>query len=551
MDNAVAASDAFPTLSDRFFARLVSYGTGESVGSGAILWNAGDEWVDLIVIETGAIELVRESTPDAPAAVVRRFGPREYVGEVGLLTGEAVPVDARAAEPSRIFRVPPAQFRLMMESDAELSDIVLRSLVARRERLRTSAAQAMEIVGSEFSASSHALRTYIARIGLPHRWFDVDSVSGASLIRATGVELSDLPVVFLPRAVIRNATPELLADRVGLTYRTHEGEDVDLVVVGGGPAGLAAAVYGASEGLQTVLLDAVAPGGQAASSSRIENYLGFPHGLSGQQLAESAALQALKFGARLYAPCLVTALDAGQERLVLSLNDGTQILSRSVIIASGARYRKLDVERWEEFEGAGVYYSATELEARDCTSRPVTVVGGANSAGQAALFLASHGSRVTLAVRGPEVASKMSAYLVDRIRAHPGIELVESAEVTALSGDSALDGITLTDRMTGDHRSLECTGLFCFIGAEPATDWLGESIAQTDGFLCTDAALDMSSLGPAWDALGRTPLPFETSIPAVFAAGDVRHGSMKRVAAAVGEGASAVASVHIVLGARL
>jgi thioredoxin reductase (NADPH) len=309
-------------------------------------------------------------------------------------------------------------------------------------------------------------------------------------------------------------------------------------------------VYGASEGLTTVVLDAVGIGGQAAASSRIENYLGFPSGISGHDLTQRAALQAMKFGAELSSPCRVVGLDTDGCNLILTLGDGTEIESRSVLIATGVRYKKLPIPGWDDFEGAGIYYAATELEARACAAAPVTVVGGANSAGQAALYLAARGSAVTLAIRGPDAALSMSSYLLTRLVADPQVTILINTEVTGLVGTTSMQRITLTDNTTSTTVEQECRGLFCFIGAEPETDWLHNIDLDHDGSILTDTQLDPDKLGPTWAALGRNPLPFETSMPTVFAAGDVRLGSTKRVAAAVGEGASAVRAIHSAIGTR-
>jgi thioredoxin reductase (NADPH) len=312
---------------------------------------------------------------------------------------------------------------------------------------------------------------------------------------------------------------------------------------------LAAAVYGASEGLTTVVLDSLAPGGQAAATTRIENYLGFPSGISGADLAERTEAQALKFGARLSSPCEIVALEI-DEQLRAVLADGTDIPTHALIIASGARYRSLPLERWDEFAGAGIFYAATELEARSCANGPVAVIGGGNSAGQAALFLASCGCDVTIAIRHLEIESGMSRYLVDRLLANPKITVRGGSEVTRLDGERVLESISLVGP-AGEQQEQACRGLFCFIGAEPATGgWLTGVALDEHGFVRTDVQLTDDDLGETWAALGRGPLPFETNVPAVFAVGDVRHGSMKRVAAAVGEGASAVRSVHTAIGVR-
>jgi thioredoxin reductase (NADPH) len=298
-----------------------------------------------------------------------------------------------------------------------------------------------------------------------------------------------------------------------------------------------------------VLLDAVATGGQAAASSRIENYLGFPFGLSGETLAARAVVQALKFGAHLGSPCGVVALRQEGDQHVVTLVDGIEIPTRAVLVATGAAYRNLPLDRWKDFVGAGIYYAATDLEARGVAGQPVTVVGGANSAGQAAIYLARHAAHVRLVVRGPDLSAGMSNYLVERVLADPRITVQTATEVTGLHGDRRLERVTLTDRQGGFGEACACFGLFCFIGATPATDWLTGVALDPDGFLLTDRQLAAADLGPVWDKAGREPLPFETSIPGVFGAGDVRQGSMKRVAAAVGEGASAVRSVHQALAA--
>jgi len=312
-------------------------------------------------------------------------------------------------------------------------------------------------------------------------------------------------------------------------------------VVGGGPAGLAAAIYGASEGLSTVLLDAVAPGGQAAATSRIENFLGFPFGVTGGDLIGQASLQALKFGVRVYAPCEAAALEQLGDQLGVTLTDGRIIRTRTAIVTSGAAYRRLDLDRWTDFERAGIYYAATQLELRQVRESPVVVVGGANSAGQASLYLAANGCPVRLVVRGSDLGTRMSSYLVDRLREEPRVEIHTGSRVTGLDGATSLERVRIDSVGEVDAR-----GLFCFIGAEPATSWLTSLDRDTDGFLLTGSDIEVQSLAQ-WQGLGREPLPFETSTPRVFAAGDVRRGSMKRVAAAVGEGSSAVASVHRVL----
>jgi thioredoxin reductase (NADPH) len=543
------AGVAFPVLSAEQIRRLWSYAVVQDVAVGDTVFRAGDETYDLIVIERGTVDLIRAATHDAPEEVVLRHGPGRFIGELSLLTGQAVYLTGLVVQAGRIHRIPPAQFRRLMAEDAELSDILLRAFLARRELLRNNAAaRVVEIVGSRHSAASLELRTFAARLRLAHLYFEADSIAGQALMRAVQVETGDLPVVITPDKVMRRATAEIMARGLGLSYRRTANQKVDLAVIGAGPAGLAAAVYGASEGLTTVLFDMVGPGGQAAASSRIENYLGFPTGISGTDLTGKAIVQALKFGAQLSAPCGVTALDVDTGVIRLALTDGTSLESRAVIICTGARYRSLPLAHWEEFQGAGIYYAATELEAKWCAGKPVTVVGGANSAGQASLYLASRGSAVHLVVRGAELAADMSRYLVDRLAAEPLVSICTASEVSALRGHNHLAAVEITERESGVRTLIECVGLFCFIGAAPATTWLKGLALDDEGFIRTDSDLDPSDPGGSWSSLGRRPLPFETGIPGVFAAGDVRRGSMKRVAAAVGEGASAVQSVHAAIG---
>ncbi|MCW2494677.1 FAD-dependent oxidoreductase [Jatrophihabitans sp.] len=537
---------AWPVLDAAQIARITAYGTCQDVAEGAYLFHAGQPTTELIVIETGTIDVSRGEIRDLPEWPVVTHGPGRFVGEFSLFTGQTLILSARMTDPGRVHRISLESFRRLMADDPELSDLLLRALLARRKLLRhTAAARAIEIIGTDNSAGSLALRTYASRQMLPHTWLDAAEEEGRAVLAAYGLDAADLPVAVVLDDPIRQATPGMLAERIGLSYR-GAAETVDLTVIGGGPAGLAAAVYGASEGLSTVLLDGVGVGGQAATSSRIENYLGFPFGVSGGELTDLGQVQAVKFGARLSSPCQVVSLDSTGPDLRLGISDGTVISTRAVILATGAHYRRLPLARWEDFEGAGIYFAATELEARSCRNDPVTVVGGANSAGQAALFLAASGNPVTIAVRS-DPAATMSAYLLDRLRAHPGVTIRTDTEVCALDGATSLETITLRHRRSGEDVEQACHGLFCFIGADPTTAWLDGVALADDGFVRTDADLADADLGPAWSR--RRPLPFETSVPRVFAVGDVRFGSMKRIAAAVGEGASAVRSVHAALGA--
>ncbi|GLI27493.1 thioredoxin reductase [Agromyces rhizosphaerae] len=540
---------AMPQLTDAQWERLTRYGVAVETEPGEVLFHTGERWYDLVLVERGAVDVVRDALPWAGEATIATVGPRGFVGELGLLNGQRAFLTARVSEAGTVHRIDHAALTRLMAEDDELCDLMLRALWARREQLRSGpAAWTLKIVASDRTVEGHALRRYVERLELVHTWVDPDDVP-ADYLNVHHLTPDDLPIAIVQGEYLRNATPGQVAELLGLAYTADDDVAVDLAVVGAGPAGLAAAIYGASEGLRTVLLDSVAPGGQSASTSRIENYLGFPFGVSGDALTAQASLQAFKFGVQVVAPCEGVRLehDGGPLRLVLA--DGTTVDARSVIVATGVSYRTLALPRWAEFEGAGISYAATALEIRQAAGRDVVVVGGANSAGQAALALAASGCRVHLVVRNDDIGARMSSYLVDRIREDPRIEVRTGTEVGELYGEGAIEGVGL--RATGGaDASVErvaCSQLFCFIGAEPSTGWLADVDRDDHGFVLTGA--DVLGLGDEWQAIGRMPLPFETSIPGVFAAGDVRRGSMKRVAAAVGEGSSAVASVHRALAA--
>ncbi|TDN91634.1 cyclic nucleotide-binding domain-containing thioredoxin-disulfide reductase [Microbacterium sp. BK668] len=527
-----------PTLTDAQWERLCSFGTPMDVEAGDYLFRSGDAAYEMALIDTAEIEIVRDSLWWVGEAVITRMGPRSFAGELGLLNGQSAFLSARVTRGGRVLRVPQAELRRLMAEDDELCDLLLHSLWARRESLRDGpAALTLKLVGARSSRDFLALRRFAERFGLAHTVVEADALDPAAAAHHA-LDPEDLPIAFIQGEPLVRATPGMVAERLGLSYQGHADEIVDLVVVGGGPAGLAAAIYGASEGLSTVLLDAVAPGGQAAATSRIENFLGFPFGVSGDDLIGQASLQALKFGVRVYAPCEAVKLERVDDVLEVTLADGRIVHTRSVIVTSGAAYRTLALAEWDRFERSGIYYAATPLEVRQVLGSPVVVVGGANSAGQASLYLAANGCPVHLVVRGGDLGSRMSTYLVDRLVEDPRIQVHTSSRVVGLDGEGDLQRVRIDTAGAVDAR-----GLFCFIGAEPATTWLRGIDLDGDGFVRTGADVAAYSIS-LWQRLGREPLPFETSVPRVFAAGDVRRGSMKRVAAAVGEGSSAVASVH-------
>jgi thioredoxin reductase (NADPH) len=526
-------------LSAPELAELAAFGAEQEVSEGDVLFEAGEASADLFVILEGEAEVVR-SGGDGDV-VVAEFEPGMFVGELNLLTGQRRFLTARITRAGRVLVIAEAEFRRLMSVRPALAEIIFRALVARREILRSGeGAQAIRIVGSRYSPDAMALRSFAEHSRLVHAWIDVEDVEDVDgLLASMGLRRGDIPAVIMATETLRRPSPAIFAEHLGLTFRPTPGYIFDLVVVGSGPAGLAAAVYGASEGLRTVCLDTVAIGGQAGASSRIENYAGFPNGISGGDLTSRAAVQAMRLGARLNAPCEVAGLRAETGFQAVVLADGSEIPTRAVIVASGARYRRLAVDDLERFEGAGVYYAATDLEARVCDGTSVLVIGGGNSAGQAAIYLGQHNCKVTLAIRRDDLTQTMSQYLIERIEADPKIDLLTGVEVAGLAGEDRLEQVTLDHASSGRQQTLACSGLFCFIGATPATGWLGvDVLLDRHGFVLTDRQLPDSRTG-AFD-----PLPFETSVPGVFAAGDVRHGSLKRVAAAVGEGSSAVRSVY-------
>jgi thioredoxin reductase (NADPH) len=531
---------AWPVLSAAELADMATFGAERMTQAGELLFRAGEATYDLFVVLAGEVQVVR---PDgADEVIVAEFGPGGFVGELTLLTGQRRFLTGRVSQPGRVLVIAQAEFRRLMSVRPALSEIIFNALLARRERLRSGeGAQAIRIVGSRYSPEAMSLRSFAEHSHLAHAWIDVEDAEDLdSFLAPMGLRAQDVPAVITATETLRRPSPAIFAEHLGLTFQPTPGYIFDLVVIGSGPAGLAAAVYGASEGLRTVSLDAVTIGGQAGASSRIENYAGFPNGISGEELTGRTAVQAMRLGARLNAPCEVVGLRSETSFHVVVLRDGSEVPARAVIVASGARYQRLAVENIERFEGAGVYYAATDLEARVCGGTPVLVIGGGNSAGQAAIYLAQNNCRVTIAIRRQDLTQSMSQYLIERIEADAKIDLLTGVEVEALAGRDHLEGATLTHRANGRRQEFVCTGLFCFIGARPATAWLGEGVLlDSDGFILTDRQLP----GP-FNPETAGALPFETSTLGVFAAGDVRHGSMKRVAAAVGEGSSAVRSVH-------
>ncbi|WP_439679406.1 FAD-dependent oxidoreductase [Embleya sp. MST-111070] len=536
---------AFPRLTPEQLRDLAAHGERRQTAEGEVLYHEGEPFREFLVILGGTVEILHDrGGPDERTVAVH--GPGRFLGELGLLEGQAAFDTAVVREAGEILAVPVERQRTLVGRDPVLGDLILRAYLCRRYLLIGLGA-GFRILGSCYSPDTVRLREFAARNRLPHRWVDLEKDEEAeALLRRFAIRPEETPVVLWKfERVLRNPTNAELARLIGLPAPSPKAERCDVMVIGAGPAGLAAAVYGASDGLTTVAVDAVAAGGQAATSSRIENYLGFPSGISGGELIERAVLQAHKFGAHLMVPAQVGELIPQDDGYTVTFTDGSQVRAGAVVLASGVSYRRLDVPGIDRLEGISVHHAATIHEASLCQADPVAVVGGGNSAGQAALFLADHASRVRLLVRAGELDAAMSRYLVDRVERHPKIEVLLRTEVRGITGDDKLESLTVENKASGERRELRAAALFVFIGARPRTEWLnGVPALDEKGFVLTGADAQAAADRTRWDPLGRGPLPLETTLPGVFAAGDVRSGSVKRVTSATGEGAMAIHLVH-------
>src|SRR6266850_5648118 len=534
---------AFPKLDEAQLASLerCSLTVLKRYRDGEKLFEAGQRDWNFYVVRSGEVEIVDESGETPKVVTVHQ--PGEFTGEVGQLTGGPSLVTAIARGDCEVYEVSPAAFRQLLDHNPQLGDIILQAFIARRQLLRELGDfTGLRVIGSRYSQDTFRIRDFLAKNRVLFTWLDLEADPQVNqLLKQFGFTEADTPVVAWGRKLIlHNPLNRELAEALGLR-RPLEQAVYDLVVVGAGPAGLAAAVYGASEGLSTLVLERTAPGGQAGRTMRIENYLGFPTGISGGELAERAVLQANKFGAHLPVATPVTGLTFDSAYPVLHLDGGETVTAKCLLISTGADYRLLGVEGCARFEGCGVYYAATPNEAQLCHGADVVVVGGGNSAGQAAVFLAGHARKVYLVIRGDNLYKDMSAYLARRVEETPNIEVLLNTEVRRLSGNSHLSSVEVVNNKTGEVRTIACPALFSFIGAVPWSDWLPPEIERdTKEFIRTGPALAQS---PHW-TLRRQPFLLETSRPGVFAAGDVCSGSVKRVASAVGEGAMAVMFVH-------
>ena len=531
---------AFPRLSDEHRDRLREVGNARRVDPGEVLFREGDESYNFFVVESGAVAIVEGYGTDNRVIAIQ--GPHRFLGDLNLLTGARVYLTAVVRDPGEVIEVDVHRMRRLLADEEELGNIVLSAYLARRSVLIDVGA-GVRVIGSRFSPDTRRLREFLARNRVPYHWVDLeDDEEADAMLRAIDVAPADTPVVLGAGTVLRNPSTDELAREMGLGARGAPPPLCDVVIVGGGPAGLAAALYGASEGLDTQAVDAIAFGGQASTSSRIENYLGFPAGVSGSELAARAILQAKKFGARLVVPARAIGLARENNHFTIELDNGDVVNGRTMIVATGAQYRKLDVPDLERYEGVGVYYAATQAESKMCEDDPVLVIGGGNSAGQAALFLSRYARSCRLMIRGGDLGKSMSRYLIDELDRHPQIELMTHSQVVALQGEHALEAVVVEDTRTGERRELDAKALFVFIGAEPHTAWLDGNVAMDEhGFLLTGRDLrDEQLTGYAGDR----PLFLETSQPGMFAVGDVHSGSIKRVASAVGEGSMAIRLVH-------
>jgi thioredoxin reductase (NADPH) len=528
---------AFPRLGDDALEAIAKWGTRRPTQVGEVLFADGDRSYDFFVVLSGKVAII-QNPGCADEKTIGVHGALRFLGELNLLTGESVYLTARVVEAGEVLQVPREQLPDFIDREQGVAELVLRAYLARRALLIGLGA-GPRVIGSRYSRDTQRLRVFLARNRFPHGFLDLEEDPGADVIvQHLGLEPADLPVVLHGHEMLRNPSNDDLARALGLRRPSRTESVYDLLVVGAGPAGLAAAVYGASEGLETVTVDAVAAGGQAGTSTRIENYLGFPSGISGMELAERAILQANKFGARLLVPAEAVGFCRHEDHYRMRLANEETVEARSVVIATGARYRQLNVPRMDDLTGLGVYYAATAMEAQMCSGSQVAIVGGGNSAGQAAVFLARKVEQVTLMIRGPDLARTMSRYLIDQIERIENIEVRTGTQVQELIGDRGLEALTISN---GDGPTrLPAKALFVFIGADPRTGWLTDEVMlDNKGFVLTGA--ELAAATGTGDAL---PLALETSAPGVFAVGDVRSGSIKRVASAVGEGSMAVRLVH-------
>jgi thioredoxin reductase (NADPH) len=539
-----AGTQMFPAFTTAQIDRIRPASKLRRVEPGEILFRPGDTEVPFFVVLSGSMEIVQ---PDLTGErLVTTHGAGEFTGELTMISGQRYLVLGRVTERGELLELSSEGLRSLIARDAELSEIIMRAFILRRLALITNHLGNVILMGSSHSAATLRLREFLGRNGHPYTYVDLDSDKGSqALLDRFAVKLEDVPIVICDaHAVLRNPSIQQLAECLGLNVSIDSTQVRDLIIVGAGPAGLGAAVYAASEGLDTLLIETEAPGGQAGSSSKIENYLGFPTGVSGQELASRAIHQAQKFGAKMMVAHSVVKLNCDRRPYELFLDDGSMLSARAIVIATGAHYKKPAIADLKKFEGQGVYYGATYIESQLCGDEEVIVVGGGNSAGQAAVFLSQTARKVYMLVRSGGLAETMSRYLIQRISENSAIELHFNTELVSLDGHTQLERVGWIDKTTGQTSSHEIRHVFIMAGAAPRTEWLRGCVALDDkGFILTGRDVDGNSESRAWP-LARAPQMLETTLPGVFAVGDVRSGNVKRVASAVGEGAISVHLVH-------
>lgn len=541
------ADQIFPILAPEQIRRIAEHGVTRRVRAEEVLVNPGDEAIPFFVVLSGELEAVRPSGSTETLITIVRAG--QFTGEVNTLSGRQAMARIRARQDGEVIQLARDGLLAVVQTDAELSEILMRAFILRRVELLTQGIGDATLVGSNHSADTLRIKEFLTRNAQPYSYIDLERDGDVEeLLNRFHVTLSDIPVVICRgEKMLRNPTNQEIADCLGFNLGVDEAQVRDVVIVGAGPAGLAAGVYGASEGLAVLLLEMYSPGGQAASSSRIENYLGFPTGISGRELAGRAYTQVQKFGAQMLLT-KGTRLACARKPYVVELEGGSKIQGRTIIIATGAKYRKLPLENLSRFDGAGVYYGATFIEAQLCIGEEVVVVGGGNSAGQAAVFLSGSTKRVYMLIRGPSLADTMSRYLIRRIEQSPNISLLTQTEIVGLEGGNHLEGVTWRSIQSGKTERKNIGHVFLMTGADPNTAWLTGCVTlDNKGFIKTGSDLSSEDLRAAHWSLSRQPYLLETSLPGVFAVGDVRGGNVKRVASAVGEGSIAISFVHQLL----
>jgi thioredoxin reductase (NADPH) len=540
--------EAFPKLTDAQVQRIAVHGHVRNVERGEVLVEAGEQIDRFFVVVSGQIEGARLSGATEESVAI--LGPGQFTGEVTMLSGRRGLVRIKALEASQVIQLDREHLLSLVQTDSELSDILMRAFILRRVELITRGAGDVVLVGSVHCAGTLRVKEFLTRNGHPYAYIDLDRDAGVQdLLDRFHITPEDVPVVICRgELILRNPSNREIADCLGFNEAIDQTQLRDLVIVGGGPSGLAAAVYGASEGLDVLVVESNSPGGQAGSSSKIENYLGFPTGISGQELASRAYTQVQKFGAQVMIASGAKKLTCERKPYAIETDSDGHLPARAIIIATGAEYRRLALDNLSQFEGAGVYYGATFIEAQLCSGEELIVVGGGNSAGQAAVFLAQTARRVHLVVRGRGLAESMSRYLIRRLEDNPSIVVRPQTEIVGLEGNEHLERVRWRDNQTGKIETQAIRHLFVMAGAVPNTHWLDGCVAlDAKGFIKTGSDLTQEDLDAARWPLARSPHLLETSLPGVFAVGDVRCGSLKRVASAVGEGSIAVAFVHQVL----